>query len=378
MSVLILRSSAASVSLASDWLLRSTGTDVVWAHDFQTEDEVDNFRVSGGIGNDPSNTGATDCIWVPQGLTGGALQFTIPGDGVEISHGLWRRPFSALSAGGNGLAFDDRAAGGAVTAPRTWNPANANQCGTWGAGYVGNSVHRSDAVRGHNGSNGFEWETHTGFWFQAVMRVSSGRFTPGTPDGKLIMVLITGDGPLVGTGQPRTPNQEIVIKSEPALTCYMYTNFGNRSNSFLHANQGSSNDGSAQPGGVNAATCFARGDGSPDCTTYPAGSYFALLFHLIPGTDGGNGNDPIMAGNPNNNTTLQVWIAPQGATSYTKWYDKTDIVLSYGADDPWPQAFNCLELNGFMNQVPSSTAWTQQCAQLVYSRASIPCPQVWP
>jgi hypothetical protein len=377
MSFLILRSSTSAASLASDWLARSTASGVVWAHDFQSSAEVDNFRISGGIGNDPENTQGNDCIWVADGITGGALQFTVPQSASETSHGYWGRPFSALQAGGNGRAEADRADG--WPAPLPWDPAgNVNELGEWGAGYITHPDYFSHPSRG-NGVNGFTLVSGVNDYFlQIRFRHSAGRFVADTPDGKLAMIMTTGDGPDIGTGQPRTANQEIVFKSEPTGTCYMYTNRGSRSNSFMHDTQGSSvtYDGSAQPGGMLAATCPSRGTGSPGCVTYDDSGWWTALFYVKPGHDGGNGDDPIMVGNTANDTIVRAWIAGPGETTYRPWYDKTNLVMSFGENDPWPFGYNALILSAFMNDVPSPLAgWWVRYGQLVLSRLSIACPQ---
>ena len=55
----------------SDWIARSTGPGVVWAHDFRLEREVAQFRVSDNVapyattrvGNDPNNVGVNTIHW---------------------------------------------------------------------------------------------------------------------------------------------------------------------------------------------------------------------------------------------------------------------------------------------------------------------------
>jgi hypothetical protein len=83
-------------SADQDWIDRSTGQGVVWAHDFRYEQEFKQFHVSNGIlpqdaarwsgtsyqgGNDPNKTlGLSTVSWVADsGLgAGGAVQFTVP------------------------------------------------------------------------------------------------------------------------------------------------------------------------------------------------------------------------------------------------------------------------------------------------------------
>jgi len=366
-----------ALTLQQDWIDRSTANGVVWAHDFQGANEVNNFRISGQIGNDPTNIQGNDCIWNSGvGITGGSLQFTIPGNGVDVSHGYWGRPFSALRATGNGKAADDRA--DILAAARTWNPNDVNQLGRWGAGYITHPDYYNHATRG-NGVNGFELEQNQhDFYLQIRFKHSSGRFTNGTPDGKLCMIMTTGDGPVVGTQQPRTANQEIVFKSEPNGVCNFYTNRGSRSNSFMTAVQGNSNtqDGSYQPGAATEATCWSKGTGPPGCTAYDASGWWTVLHYVKPGHDGGNGDDPPVVGSTANDTIVRSWIAGPNEHTYRKWYDKSDLVMSFGENDEWPFGYNALILSGFMNDIPSNTGWTINYGQLIYSRLSIACPQI--
>jgi hypothetical protein len=64
---------ALAVSTAEqDWIARSTGSGVVWAHDFRTQAEVDNF-----INDDIALTTTT---YSSDGITGGSVMQTIPGN----------------------------------------------------------------------------------------------------------------------------------------------------------------------------------------------------------------------------------------------------------------------------------------------------------
>jgi hypothetical protein len=87
---------AASSTAEQDWITRSTGAGVVWAHDFRYEQEFKQFHVSTAIlpqdaarwggtsyvgGNDPNKTlGLSTGAWVSSAGIGssGAVQFTIP------------------------------------------------------------------------------------------------------------------------------------------------------------------------------------------------------------------------------------------------------------------------------------------------------------
>src|SRR5579862_8043611 len=94
-------SCASSASQAADWLARATGPGVVWAHNFDTAAEVNQFRETGGYGMDPTGTASgkqSSVMWQPGGFAGGGfLRISIPTGGT--ANGKWSRPMSAIRAG---------------------------------------------------------------------------------------------------------------------------------------------------------------------------------------------------------------------------------------------------------------------------------------
>jgi hypothetical protein len=366
-----------NASLAqADFFKRSTAPGVVWAHDFSTSSEFDAFKYPG---SDPAKV-----FWISDGISGGAVRCRVPAGG--ICQGGWERPFSPLNSPGNGKATPDPALNGTL-ARKTWVPSSS-QLGLWADGYYYHPDYLSTAtnpIRGDGGSGGFHADSIPGwdFYIQARVRMSAGRFLPGQPDGKLLMILTSGDGPTggLGTQQPRTLNQELVVKSNPSAVYQMYTNFGNRTNSHLTSIQGSSGTGEFQPGADYSATCLIGSDTTTQCWNFPADEYVTLLIHVKPGHDGGGGDNPVMAGNPNNDTWVEVWVARRNEREYTKIWEKKDYVWSYGTTDPWPQAFNAIAVNAFMNAtgatanaIPES-GWDHDLAQMIFSREFIECPQ---
>jgi len=114
----------------SDWMTRSTGPGVVWAHDFSTDAEVNQFRYVGGRGNDPNATDPRTAYvrhnpsdGIP-GTGGACLEIYRPAGSTDP--GAWWRPFSAIRANDNGKSTDDPGANGTVT-PRAWDSGNARQ-----------------------------------------------------------------------------------------------------------------------------------------------------------------------------------------------------------------------------------------------------------
>lgn len=374
----------------ADFLMRSTMAGTVWAHDFRDEAEVENFKypltppdkvrwnASSGIGS------------------GGSLECIVPPGGV--CQGGWSRPFSPMNGGGlnsgngRGAANPDWAMNGQLTR-RNWTVtggADRTQLGKWVDGYYCHPDYLNTGLaRDPGGSSGFRADNIPGwdFYLQLTLKMTAGRFVNGQPDGKLAMILITGDGN-VGTQQPRTPDQELVVKSNPSSLYQMYTNFGNRDNSYLTEPQGSgSPQGSSyQPGGDYAATCLIGQTGVDrastvslnNCWYWPADQWVTLLIHVRPGHDGGGGDSPTVPGNPNNDTWVEAWAQREGEPEYSKIWEKRNYVWAFGQGDPWPRGWNCLALNAFMNATGETAAalpgigWSHLCAQALLSRNWIP------
>ena len=198
----------------ADWQARISGPGVVWYHNFDSDDEVNNFRWNGGIGNDPEDKSDPGrCIRNTElGFNGGGcLQLIHPvGTGDAPS---WWRPFGALAGGtttGNGRGEDDPAAKGTLRL-NAWNPRNAGENESYFASYY--------AHKDYVGANGFSANDFDGneFWLQYRFRYTASRRDPGTPNaGKLAFIATT----------QQTPNQELVIQNERDGVWKWYTNFG--------------------------------------------------------------------------------------------------------------------------------------------------------
>lgn len=368
-----------AVTAQSDWITRSTGPGVMWAHNFASATEVDKFRFENGYGVDP--TGGHDpnktLVWDPtDGFAGGGnATITIPTGGTAAAE--WLRPLQALPG--------DRG----YTKGPDWVGQSTYTSGNWGLGFYGNSAYHDTST-----SNGAPVWAGTDFYLQYRVKISASRFTAGNPDGKLIFIGVTN----------LTPDHEIVVQSLQRSEFAVYTNFGDRNNSVLSAPQLAytiaENHGnvpgwsSYQPGGAYATTCVPPANNPnalndfvvPPCWGWPADTWVTLLVHVIPGIDGSNptGGDAV-ANNPNgtltnvngkgqacNNTGFQAWIALPGQTTYTKIWDKQDYVWCF---QPGPNGWNSTAPSGYMNNVNAVAGWTQKFTQVIFSTQFIPCPQ---
>lgn len=160
--------SACGSDEVADWVARSTGPGVVWAHNFEHENEVLNFLIAPEIGNDPTRdwekTHHPMDVWheANGGLAGGGClvvqvpaadvafersfgqydasvyttggwygqlrdAFKVDRPGVPFGRGVWRRPYSPLltSGGdrrtGSGRGISDPASSETIPL-KTWRP----------------------------------------------------------------------------------------------------------------------------------------------------------------------------------------------------------------------------------------------------------------
>lgn len=359
-----------AIDAEMDWQSRISGPGVVWHHNFASEAEVSRFRWESGYGNITDGSGQGTCTRVTSdGITGGGcLQLEIPAGGH--CNTSWIRPFSPLTGATNGRGADDPGANGSIT-PLTWNVSGTasspfDYVGKWKDGVYSHRDYWDHPTRGSGGGWGSDGDE---FYIQFRVKMPASRGTSGNPDGKLAGIMLTGNGT-----SHITPNQEIVIQSLQDPISFVYTNFGNRTNSILGEIQG---DGfsNAQPGS-NFTSCDYPNVNSSNCGYFPWDEWVTVLVHVKAGHDGGGGDNPVIAGNPANNTTLQIYHANSGATEYTVMHDKDDYVWSFGEFDATPYGWNAVQMWAFMNGVNSVAGWTHRYDEIIFSKEFIPCPQV--
>jgi hypothetical protein len=392
MAVLLIRRSAEEQvgggDEEADWLKRSTMTPVVWAHNFDSASEVTQFRDASGWGNDPGGTHGTT---VQHNATagvggGGCIEITVP-TGGHASGGWWR-PMAAFPAGSNGKATDDPAANGTVKL-RTWtNPPVQTENFNFHEGYYGHpSVQAADPTWQGNTD---PWDG-TEFWLQFRAKVPAARWTgyagPASsetrnPSGKLLFIDTTAS----------THEGEIVIQSAGSDPQYfndtypfrMYTSSGSNPNSFLTTPQGAGDGSTIQGGGPYAATCIIGGDTDDigDCWEWPRDEeWITVLVHVIPGRDNQATATEALGNWVNDDTTLEVWVARESETSYSKVFENTTLKWLYGDRDgdatPYeihPAAFNSVCPSAYMNTINSIVGWYHRFDQIIFSKGWIPCP----
>jgi len=372
----------------ADWVARSTGAGVVWSHNMDTANEVNQFRWISNYGSAPNAATAVAAGFpVANRITwnssdgfagGGCLEIQVPVGG-NSDGGKWWRPFSALPANNNGKTTADLAASG-TTQVRAWTPSNGTDVGfSYQKGYWGHANEQALTGTSYAGNTNV-WDG-TDFWVQCRVKISASRFNTSNPQGKLIYLDILGT----------SGEQEVLIRSNTKQSFNQntgqfdaYTSFGNYLQSYLGQPQGDSGPTtSRQPGGQYAATCtFAPGTQS--CWEWPADKWVTLLMHITPGrnayrTSGYNGGDKATWTNAPKETGVEVYAAYPGdannGTAYTKIWSKLDYIWQYDTSRN-PAAFNAFIGSAYINAANAVQAYTQRYTQIILSKQYVPPPGI--
>lgn len=328
-----------SASAEADWLARSTGQGVVWAHDFRNQAEVDLFRWTGGYagGNDPlgKGSGAMKCFrQTADGVTGGACLEQIRPAGANEASGAWWRPFSAVN--NNGRGFPDPAANGTVPV-HNWNPTDGgNQTNSWGTrGVYG---HPSYAGPGFDG---------TEFYLQMRVKMDPRRLSAGMPQvGKLTFLSHTAAS---------LTAQELVTYSGALFTGKNFFRVYGPGFTPLEVL-----DTLGRPGQqVGNDLGFCDVTASPGNCWAWSGGWDTVMYHITPGRQG-------VA-----ETHFVVFAAHEGETVYRKIWDQL-YATNYDFDKGW----NALITSSFQNGFPCPSEFWHRYDQIILSRQLIPCPLV--
>jgi hypothetical protein len=458
-----------------DWITRSTGTGVIWAHDFRYQREVDQFRQSDTVapyattraGNDPDSIGINTIYWdstdgigsskclrttAPSGVTGFPTgtwwenvssassrvhfptgttyttltsttgRFNFPGgstysygwsgtgeaptsttalfDGERlkyegrVSAGGWARPFSALIAGntGNGLPTPDKASGGETR--RTFDPSVNTAFQAFRAGYYGPADLHS---AGGGGSSASDWDG-TEFYVQFRVKLSAGRHAKRTPptganstnadvstwlrDGVTYEYLPAGKLAFIQPG-PVQLDGYVIIQSG-AYQRYAYQTAPLRMYSYrgslpLQDPQVSNGSEKLQNVGSYATTCTVASNtwsAANSCWEWPEDEWVTVLYYMKPGHDNvGQGSNQSTW--THRDTHVRIWVAREGATSYTEIFNKSDLAFNWGGSTGTTPAgsINNIDFSCYMNNMPAWAAFEQKYTQVILSKSFIPCPQ---
>jgi hypothetical protein len=322
-----------------------------------------------------------------------------PGRTVKkrISMGGWHRPFGPLRAGGNGLPVDDSAAGGSLPR-RDWDPSNKYNFSP-GSGY-------ETAYYGYPGYHS-TYKTPTDwhgseFWLQFRVKMPGRRFwDKDQPPGKMAMIDQTTRGGFIGELIPSSQSHYRPAESEKGVwytdrsywpskvthpVMYGWYTGGSNSRSLLdHPRFSAGMRTRLQPGQEPyLTTCLSTPNGESlsdsACVWFPHDEWLTFLVHW----KGGRDNRQQVQSFNYWDTDIEVFVQLQGHDDYVKLYDCRDDG-SNTKGFPWSftsdgnpavvPGLNCLRFNGYMNEVPASSGWTQRICQVIFSKSFIPCPK---
>ena len=341
-------------SLETDWNLRINQPGVVWYHNFNTAAEVDAFRWSLGIGNDPNDATAPARLsntieWDnTDGVSGGgclyAFRFAGSAEGKD-----WWRPFSPMDTG-SGKPVNDPGAAGRIPVV-SWNPTQGGfQTQGYDAGYYGHPDYWPGAPSKFDGH---------GYWMQARIKIDPARL-PQEPDGGKVFYFTVCEFSL--------SSQEIVVMSRqdaniPSPTLNFFDMY--RSGSPPLRTDDPTN--STQPG-TELGTCewvdTGSGTNISGCWTWNLGEWDTYLFHIVPSL------------NSDNETLVEVYGAHPGDTAYTRFWNQDNVDLPYSASPE--NGHNALIASIYTNGFNMGTGFYQKFDEIIFSLDPIACPLTTP
>lgn len=332
--------------LEADWRSRSSGPNVVWLHDFRSAAEVNNFRWDTGYGNDPLDQHVPNSTRYrsDDGITGGCLETFRPAGNTEPPE--WWRPFSPLVGTGNGRGVNDPGASGTIAAQAYAPTDGGNQIQNWGnRGFYGNAAYHSAYPGAFDG---------TDYWMQVRVKISASRV--GQADGGKLFYFTRTDLSLT--------SQEIVTVSNNVVSALNPS--ANLLKLYRSGSPGLDSDdpGDERQPGNSMGLCHTTPTAvNTGCFFTPQDVWFTFLYHITNGTDGGN------------DTRVEMWVARDGETSYTKIWDQSNVDLPFGSGHPF--GHNALICSGYMNgQTFSADVYHRYC-QLIFSKSWIAPPQAY-
>lgn len=341
-----------STAAEDDWIARSTGSGVIFAHDFRSAAEVDLFRWTGGYagGNDPLAKGvnASRCFWqsadgIP-GTGGKCLEQFRPAGSDEAS-GAWWRIFSPVA--NNGRSVPDPAANGTIPL-ETWAPTDGgDQTNTWG----------QRGVIAHPSFSGTPY-IGTELYLQVRVKMDPRRSTGGN-ESALSQVGSDGGGKLffISNHLQSLSSQEVVTYSRghngggPGSPNFqrLYVTSG-----FLPLELADGSSGQQ----IRNDLGFCDVSTSPgNCWSY-SGGWDTLLYHWQPGRPGIK------------ETRARIYGVNEGLSAYRLLWDAT-----YSTEYSTVNGFNAFISSAFQNGANMPQDFWHRYTQIILSKNFIPCPK---
>lgn len=347
---------------ASDWNARIKGPGVVWYHNFDSAAEVNQFRWTGGYGNDPQAVGSATAArtsWAASGGVegGGFLQLSRPAGTTDIAE--WWRPLSPLTGSSNGRGADDPGASGAIPV-QTFNSSSRSETFEWAKkakpGWYGHSSYQNSYFDG------------TDFYLQVRVKTDPRRMAANNfYGGKKVWLTTTSNS---------YTSQELVTVGQYYYASGDGTNVPNYHYVYQGYNYAGLPDVAVPPpggtriqiGSDKVGTCDPYNRNVAGCWAY-SGGWDTLLYHVTPGREG-------VA-----ETRFEVWAAHEGVSSYTKIWDMIypahfdQGTSSSGA--PFRNGWNALMLSAYSNGYAGNplSEFIERYDQVIFSKQFIPCPK---
>jgi hypothetical protein len=331
----------ATGDVEADWQARISQPGVVWYHGFDSAAEVDAFRWSGGIGNDPDDVGDPGTVrWInTDGPRGACLEIHRPAGSSDGS--VWWRPFSPMNTGSGKLASDP-AASGTITV-EAWAPTQGgNQTATWEKAYYGDAS--------YHGTGSFDG---TEYYFQARVKVDPNHrlISWGSTRGKIFYHTLAW----ISASQ-----QEIVVEQGEVHSGAQYFSLYRTIGTPLETDV-TGWDGNNQPGNEVGFCDWPSVLGN--CWSY-SNDWDTLLFQIVPGLD------------RSGDTIVRAWAAHPGDTDYTKIWDMDDANVPF--ESLRPNGYNAIICSQYLNGLSSANATYHRFADLIFSKEFILPPNVTP
>jgi hypothetical protein len=410
-----------------DWQTRSEGAGVIWAHNFEHENEVLNFLINPLGHNDPAQTwaAANYPLQVRHGTDGiaggGCLEMEVIAADVAYardpsnpySRGSWIRPYSPMLTDtpgnpttGSGTGQTDRGASLVAGGAKVWRPASVGRSAQdFRAGVYGHTDYKTATNQlGQNRGEaaGWVWEGDqtTPFYIQCRIKVPAHRFTATRVIPANGQVYPSGD-PLAGQVQtfwnnsstvtaPRQPGAKVMWWAHAPSNLASFTTpaheivqtgFDKQSyNSSTHQMRVYSGQNASFDIVNNISGAVPAGT-SPSPTLpweWPADKWVTVLMYVQPGHF--TGETSFLPSGPSGSlvggdTTVRFWAAYDGSDYVFLGGGTTAKLWCYdsGSDDTGPLGWNAIVPTNFAN---GPEGWANQSSYRDPT-AQTACTQTW-
>lgn len=380
----VVSNACAPLGAESDWLARSTGNGVVWAHRFN--DSGADYWLRPSLGEKGQTSTAVARRITSDGILGdGCLEIFVPAGQTPGLAG-WGRPLAPVTGGVGYSADVNKSALRSVNFNKFYSMAgnvSYERLGNMRGGCFGKDIY-FDPTEYVAGVPEF---VHSGtFWLQWRMKLSASKGVATEFPSKLLILDHMGNG---------TAMQEVVLginaKTNPAWPAgpYFYTAQGSRTMSRLMDPQGGGPNAVIQTGG-EYSNCrldnfsAVPADAVNKCWSFPLDQWITVMIGVTPGTQNVTPDQGYNFPSPVRDAGLVIKVASAGAKRWTTICNKSDFYWYYSQQFGGiynyamaPNGFNAFRFtlyNGGGTQSPVSADQYARYDQVICSTAEIPLP----